>query len=294
LYDPWQDPRIKEQETAVEQTTAQEAAIQEAVMQKAAGPRFPQDKSAVVRNRKTPEEVWDDFTVYLERMIAVQEVFETPAESARAGLGYAYATLALLRPVIGGSGDGASGGDASGAVVESDASGADAVSLAVHWQLDRKLREILCRLGMDGESARHAVEILKVMLSRRGVEKDAGLAAPPSAAKAAKTAPAAKKQSAKDLARQLILDNYGDDDFRRILGINVFDDVTWFNKEAFERALYYGSIYAAMENGDAALIKAAADELRKAEKLSGYRLDAFIEALAGDADKRGKIRRVKK
>ncbi|MDR2419423.1 MAG: alpha-amylase, partial [Treponema sp.] len=125
LYDPWQDPRIKEQETAVEETpveetAAREAALQESAVQKAAGPRFPQDKSAVVRNRKTPEEVWDDFTVYLERRIAVQEVFEPPADRARAGLGYAYATLALLRPVIGGSGDGASSG----------ASGADAVSLA--------------------------------------------------------------------------------------------------------------------------------------------------------------------
>ncbi|MDR2662802.1 MAG: hypothetical protein LBC31_07390, partial [Treponema sp.] len=263
------------------------------------------------RDQRSPEKVWDDFTVYLERLISVQKVFDSGAslaESACAGLGYGYASLALLRAVIGGVSvtenaipeNNVSGSD----VFETGASGADAVSLALHWQLDRKLREILCRLGMDEESAWHAVEIMKVVLSRRGKRRDLTAqtaAAKPAAARLAvaqlaKTAPdakAAKQWPAQDLARQVILDNYGDDDFRRILGINVFDDVTWFNKEAFEQALHYGSIYAAMENEDAALVKDAAAELQKAERRSGYRLDALIEALSPDAHKRGKSRRVK-
>jgi hypothetical protein len=285
VYDPWPG----EQETA-----SQETALSESAAPETAGAHSPQGKSTAepARNRKTPEQVWDDFTVYLERMISVQAAFENGAvslaESACAGLGYAYASLALLRPVIGGP----SGSDAA----ESAASGAEAVSLALHWQLDRKLREILCRLGMDGESAWHAVEILKAALSRADrlrPEPHAPVSGPAtgtsSPAGPVKTAgkpvkiagkPASGKQSAKDLARNLILDNYGDEDFRRILGINVFDDVTWFNKEAFERALRCGSIFAAMEYGDAALVKDAADELQKAEKRSGYRLDALIEALS--------------
>jgi hypothetical protein len=257
-------------------------------------------------------------------MLSVQAAFESaaasPAESACVGLGYAYASLALLRAVIGGLPDASETGVAGTAVsadaisadgifdngifangiFAGDASGADAVSLAVHWQLDRKLREILCRLGLDVESAWHAVEIMKAALSRRGaVEKSADQAVQASKPVKAAAPPdakdrSAKQRSAKDLARQLILDNYGADDFRRILGINVFDDVTWFNKEAFERSLYYGSIYAAMENGDAALIKDAAAELQKAEELSGYRLDALIEALSRDTNKQGKPRRAKK
>jgi hypothetical protein len=294
VYDPW--VREPEQETDLRETATQEAiarktALPEAAEQEAAGTHSPvsQDKAESekqnARNRKTPEQVWDDFTVYLERMISVQAAFESgaasPAESACAGLGYAYAALALLRPIIGGSGF---DNDASGAVAERDASGADAVSLALHWQLDRKLRETLCRLGMDGESAWHAVEILKTALSRAGGKR-------PRAAESGKLfagKPADKKQSAKDLARNVILDNCGDDDFRRILGINVFDDVTWFNKEAFERALYYGSIFAAMEYGNAALVKDAADELKKAEKRSGYRLDTLIEALSRNPKKQVK------
>ncbi|MDR2049110.1 MAG: alpha-amylase, partial [Treponema sp.] len=267
LYDPW-----------IKKTPETESAVFPAESeQEVPAPKDAETEQAP--DQKNPEQIWDDFTVYLERMISVQAAFESgvssPAESACAGLGYAYASLALLRSIIGGP--------------SGRASGADAVSLAVHWQLDRKLREILCRLGLDGESARYAVEILKVALSRAGrtelpesgTGKPTGGQAGKQAAAGKPTAagkPAAEKRSAKDLARSVILDNYGDDDFRRILGINVFDDVTWFNKEAFERALYYGSIYAAMENGDAALIKDAAAELQKAKELSGYRLDALIEA----------------
>ncbi|MDR0587309.1 MAG: alpha-amylase, partial [Treponema sp.] len=92
LYDPWQDPRIKTPETGSEVFPAE---------QEAAGTHSPvlRDKAEPekqnARNRKTPEQVWDDFTVYLERMISVQAAFESgvssPAESACAGLGYAYA-----------------------------------------------------------------------------------------------------------------------------------------------------------------------------------------------------------
>jgi hypothetical protein len=280
VYDPWVWP--PEQAAGAHSPVSQN------------GPKPEQ-----ARNRRSPEEVWDDFTVYLERLVSVQAVFDSgassPAESRCAGLGYAYASLALLRAVIGvlpAAEDAVTENNVFGTAIF-DASGAAAVSLALHWQLDRKLREILCRLGLDGESAGYAVEIMMAALSRRGAAgKSADETAQTPAAKTSKTTPDVKERSAKDLARQLILDNYGDDDFRRILGINVFDDVAWFNKEAFERALYYGSIYAAMENGDAALTKDTAAELQKAEERSGYRLDALIETLS--ADNRGKLRRVKK
>ncbi|MDR0402495.1 MAG: alpha-amylase [Treponema sp.] len=263
LYDPW----IKTPEPEQEAASSMPRAARTTQSARTARPAGDRPKAM---NRKSPEKIWDDFTVYLERMIPVHAAFEdggSPlAESKCAGFAYAYISLALLRPVI---------GDA--------ASGNDAVSLALHWQLDRKLREILCRLGADEESARYFVETAKAVLSRGGdPEKSGGKTARVPSSKPAKTA---AKPDAKDLARQLILDNYADDDFRRILGINVFDDVTWYNKEAFERALHYGSICAAMECGDPALVKKTAGELKKAEKRSGYRLDALIEALCPGADR---------
>jgi hypothetical protein len=258
VYDPWVRPGVEPAaqpgETEPENAAPAEPAAEPESAVRAArrGADMPQ---------AGPEQLWDNFTVYLERLIAVQAAFDdgvSPAESECAGFGYAYATLALLRPVI-----------------DAAASGADAASLVIHWQLDRKLREILRRLGTDEEAARRRVEILLAFLSRTGAaEKNTKSAA------AASAAGIVKKQSAKDLARQLILDNYTGGDFRRILGINVFDDVTWFNKEAFEQALSWGAVCAAMETGDAALAAAVAGALRRAEKHSGYRLDALIEALS--------------
>jgi glycosidase len=216
------------------------------------------------------EEAWDAFAVYLERMIAVPAAFETGAdgdapsltESRLASFAYAYASLALLRSVCGGT-------------------GAEALSLAGHWQLDRKLREILARLGADTEAAWHGVEIMKAVLARTG---SGCVESVPSYLKTAKAKipgtkkPAAKK-SPRALAQAVVLNNYGDDDFRRILGINVFDDITWFNKEAFGRILRYAPVFAAMEYGDFTLVQKTVKEFKKAGSKSGYQLTALIEAL---------------
>ena len=138
-----------------------------------------------------------------------------------------------------------------------------------HWQLDRKLRELLGRLGIDGESAWHGVEIMKTLLVR--VKPDT-----PAVMKKTKSPPA--KKALKELAQNILLENYSADDFRNVLGINVFDDVTWFNKEAFERVLFFAPVFAAMETGNFALVKSIADEFSKAEAKAGYRLGGLIEA----------------
>jgi hypothetical protein len=229
------------------------------------------------------EKVWDDFTVYLERMISVPAEFEAAAvkvsagrgasggrkasagkvpaleASPLAGLAYAYASLTLLRAVS---------GTAAGHEVSA---GNPAVSLAEHWQLDRKLREILGGLGVDNETAWYTVEIIKAVLRRADAAKTLDV-------KTAGTNPVEK--SAKEQALALVLDNYEDEDFRRILGINVFDDVTWFNKEAFERALRYAPVFAAMESGNFALAKNVSGEFRAAASGAGYKLSALIEALS--------------
>jgi hypothetical protein len=144
-------------------------------------------------------------------------------ESRFAQYAYGYATLSILKSIIAGSGP-------------------DALSLVNHWQLDRKLRETLNRMGTDGGTAWNAVEIMKTILARAGAGESA------SKEKAAEK-PAAKK-TARDIAQTIILENYSAADFRGILGINVFDDVTWFNKEAFDRAMLFAPIFAALECGD--------------------------------------------
>jgi hypothetical protein len=218
-----------------------------------------------------PGQVWDIFTVYLERLTGKQGPLprldcagpenvtgEGHSQNPSAAFAYAYAVLSLLRPIIG-----------------EDADGADAVSLVLHWQLDRKLREILGGLGIERETLWRGLEIMKALLSRVPGTK---------ASAAAKAAGAVSAQAA---AQTLLLDNYDKDDFRRILGVNVFDDVTWFNKESFEEALSFGSLFAAVETGDFALIKKIDAELRRAEAKSGYDLTRFIEALAPPAKKEG-------
>jgi glycosidase len=128
----------------------------------------------------------------------------------------AYGVLALLRSVIG-----------------EGASGADARALGDHWQLDRKLRDCLTGLGVPADEAYRVVELMKAVLARTSPEDTEAYRDIP-------------------LGEALVLENYHTEDFRRLLGVNLFEDTVWFNKEAFEEALFYGSLFLALE-GEAAL-----------------------------------------
>jgi hypothetical protein len=93
-------------------------------------------------------------------------------------------------------------------------------------------------------------------------------------------------------AAALIAGNYQAEDFRRLLGVNRFNDVTWFNKEAFEESLFYLSCFCSAEDegslgpafaagaGRAAFIAEFDRIMLKAEEKSGYRLDGLITALS--------------
>ena len=123
------------------------------------------------------------------------------------------------------------------------------------------------------------------------------------------------------LGTAIIEENYEAGDFRTLLGFNLFDDVTWFNKEGFEEALFYGALFFTLESGAAfeeylgmkksaktkgrksGVPEAAAPEkpakpplpwperveiiaglsnaLTRAEKASGYRLDGLLDSLSG-------------
>jgi hypothetical protein len=114
----------------------------------------------------------------------------------------------------------------------------------------------------------------------------------------ASAVPAPAAGSAEAWVTAFLAANYEAEDFRRLLKVNRFDDVTWFNKEAFEEALYYAFLFLLAEDGavfDSAFGSAPAahraqrtafaaelvQRIHEAEKESGYRLDELIAILSG-------------
>ncbi|MDR1240187.1 MAG: alpha-amylase [Treponema sp.] len=201
-----------------------------------------------------------------------------------------YGILALLRSIIG-----------------RGASGTEAARLGFdHWSLDRKLREQYRKLGVPEDEGRRLTALMKAVLSRT-VPEDR---------KPCETGSPAKPGL---LAAAIIEENYEAEDFRALLGINFFDDAAWFNKEGFEAALFYGSLFFLLESDAAfeeygggkkpvkaragktkaagegagtgapslfrqeraALVAELAAALSRAEKVSGYRMDGLLDALAG-------------
>ncbi|MDR3116044.1 MAG: efflux RND transporter permease subunit, partial [Treponema sp.] len=130
-----------------------------------------------------------------------------------------YGVLALLPGIIG-----------------PGASGADAAALIRHWNLDRKLQEAWRGAGIPGETAYRLAEIAKALLARTRPEDPAVYGIP--------FAPAA-----------LVTENYRAEEVRRLLGVNRFEGITWFNKEAFEETLEYVSLFLALES-EAAFVRA--------------------------------------
>ncbi|MDR1858120.1 MAG: alpha-amylase, partial [Treponema sp.] len=244
------------------------------------------------------EELWGEFKGYVGRLIGLAAYLDAPGKSptdlllkelagqmrdrqlvCAAALGYGL--LAVLRAIIG---RGASGTLAENLAFE-------------HWGLDRKLREQYRAFGeadataanggavpvdggaIDGEVWRLG-EISRLVLSRTAPE-------------ATGDGTAGKGFDAGAIAASIIEDNYLYDDFRGLIGANVFDDVTWFNKEAFEAALFYGKLFYVLE-GDSAYhaplpwlervgrIAEIAGAMQAAEAASGYRLDSLIQLLAGE------------
>jgi hypothetical protein len=119
------------------------------------------------------------------------------------------------------------------------------VALIHHWQLDRKLRDAYIKAGIPSGVAYSATELMKVVASR--------------------TAPSESLYTADTLPASIITENYQKEDFRQILGVNVFNDVTWFNKEQFDFALLYASLFLAFENEDAFTVRPLAQTKGKSK-----------------------------
>jgi hypothetical protein len=236
-------------------------------------------KAATVKNPNSdPFSGWSSF---FENLLALAETSDKKEHKFLYGLkkditdqpamllmALGYNTLTLLRSILNGI-DGAENN-----------SGKDAAALALHWQLDRILAECWESAGVPSAEARKAAEIAIAVLVRTG-------ASVPESCRNAKTPSA--------IAASIILENYNESDFRKILAVNRFEDVTWFNKEAFEEALLLASFFLCAETPQASgeksegaaarqkrieTIAEAVEALHAAEKASAYKLEELLGALA--------------
>jgi hypothetical protein len=223
----------------------------------------PFDTGEAVLTPVPTEEIWKEFAAFIERLVLLAETPESRPLKERpwaVSLALGYGVLSLLKLVLG-----------------KESSGAMAAALADHWQLTRKLRECWERLGINGSEASRIGSLVRSVLARTCPGK--GL-------------PGLETTDPGTLAAALILENYDADDFRTALGINRFDDVTWFNKEAFEETITWASIFLLSESGvSGQTISAVAGSLRKAEDASGYRLDELLGVLTGDIGDKAKAER---
>jgi len=140
-----------------------------------------------------------------------------------------------------------------------------AAGILLDFGLDRKLVEAMAEAGIDGETARRALNF--------------ALAASPFLSLSGETA---------DSLIQAILRSQ---DARILLGVNTWQGQTWFNKEGFEFALAFAACFpvfrpafasaAASGNPDGILqasIKNWCLPLREKAETSGWKLDVFLES----------------
>ncbi|MDR1466007.1 MAG: alpha-amylase [Treponema sp.] len=105
-------------------------------------------------------------------------------------------------------------------------SGADTVALIEYWQLDRKIGDAFAKAGIN-DDIRRIVTLMKAVLIRTAGD------------------------SFPDGLTQIIMENYHKEDFRQLLGVNVFNDIVWFNKEAFDFAATYTPLFLLLESDSA-------------------------------------------
>jgi hypothetical protein len=145
-----------------------------------------------------------------------------------------------------------------------------------HWGLGRKFADSLKLLGAAGSEAGHIAEAGKAVLRRTGADGNCIQDCTGAAC------------SSENPAAAFAGKNSTQDDFLRLIGANDFNGITWFNKEAFEKTLFYGRLFFLAESRSekqAKLVGKTADALEKAKAASGYKLDELLRLLSGKTAK---------
>ena len=246
---------------------------------------FASEKRAEKLLSIKPEKHWQEFSAFINNMFLFPEYAFPGAEVPNTNTArnraivclapvLSYGLLGMLRSVLG------------------DSTGAEAVLLADHWLLFQKFERIWEGLGMNRDEAHRVAEIAKAVMARTFADYT-------------EPVPGLKDHAPDDeadrIAAALILDNYEDPDFRNLLGINRFDETTWFNKESLEELLFWVPRFLFPESGAALLgstttgktsteankalkaraklIKAVVASVKKAEAKSGYKFNELLDAL---------------
>jgi hypothetical protein len=166
------------------------------------------------------------------------------------------------------------------AIAGKNANGAEAVTLFEYWHLDRKTRECFEHIGIDGGKAYRFIETAKAF-TRRLVTGKSGIRAE------------WVKGVAIVNALSIVQNNKNREDFRRLLGVNEWEGVEWFNKEAFEEVLFHsatiGTAYAGFDT-----VSSIVADVSAAETKSEYKLAALINALGGKPKTQAKKTAAKK
>jgi hypothetical protein len=154
-------------------------------------------------------------------------------------------------------------------IIGSGADGSHAVNLAFdHWDFGRKLKDNYMSFGALEQDAWRITDIIKAVLTRTGNETIKW------------------EEDSAAFAALIIENNYYEEDFRKIIGINLFDDIVWYNKEGFDNALLYSSLFYAIDNitdipmnEKVTRISDIYNILKQAEEKSEFQFNNLIERL---------------
>jgi len=236
-------------------------------------------KTADNKNAPGTDEIWKEFEAYLNKLKTISDVLSNSKDIAPIfdkalkgrmenkslfySIALSYGVLSMMSSII----------SAAFVVPKGQVSGKQTAALTYdHWDLGRKLRDNYRNAGMSDQETWRVTDITRAVLNRAKSET----------AKIKWT-----DSNAAEFAAMVIERNYIDEDFRRILGINFYDDKVWFNKESFETALFYSSLFAMIECEGTEIpveefvnrISNVYDVLKTAEEKSEYRFDNLLDIL---------------
>jgi len=159
-----------------------------------------------------------------------------------------------------------------GGMVDSDRSADLSLDWYDEWLLRRPLTQALKELGVETGLRQHAVNTVRVLLTCHHWLPQAAIAEVPH----------------KVDAYSVIYRALSRRDVRIYLRVNRFEDVVWFNQEAFDEFVWWLAWVSTIEvglQGDADLVShlvmihQLVQQLKGAEAASGYQIDGLLAAL---------------
>ncbi len=143
------------------------------------------------------------------------------------------------------------------------------------WYVGSTLADLLSRLGEDREAARRRVAAVDLMLAGEGWEKRSG--------------------DPESGLRDVVAEVFSSPEGQRFLGVHRYDDVGWFNREAFEDLVRWFVVTAAVDSvtgdGDASAetisgLGRTVERLLATAERSNYRVSDLLEGLRPRGDSR--------